>query len=222
MSRRTTILLLLLVPVLVLGSVYLRTLMRWAFFERRTPAENAARAQLSQAALRPAAGPSSSVVLYFPSPQDEKLHAETRPLGLAADPTDRIRQIVFALIEGSTQGRGRVLPPSADVRAVFLTSDGTAYLDLSSSMLGDVNAGIESESLAVYAIVDSITANEQNVKRVQFLVQGQEVDTLDGHADLTEPYVPDPAWISTAGPPAGGAPSSAAPAPAPMGNPRPG
>jgi hypothetical protein len=29
------------------------------------------------------------------------------------------------------------------------------------------------------------------VKRVQFLIQGQEVETLDGHADLTAAYTPD-------------------------------
>ncbi|HUI43924.1 MAG TPA: GerMN domain-containing protein [Terriglobia bacterium] len=207
MSRRTKILLLLLVPVLVVGSLYLRTLVRWAFFERRAPAENAARAKLNQAALQATAGPAATVALYFPFRADEKLHAETRALALAADPTDRIRQVVLALIEGPTQGGARALPASADVRGVFLTADGTAYLDLSASSLGDFNAGIESETLALYAVVDSLTANLPEVKRVQFLVEGQEVDTLDGHADLSAAYAPNPAWIASA--------PSPAPAPAP-------
>jgi hypothetical protein len=46
--------------------------------------------------------------------------------------------------------------------------------------------------------VDSLAANLPEVKRVQFLIQGQEVDTLDGHADLTVPYAPDSSWIGSA------------------------
>jgi hypothetical protein len=33
--------------------------------------------------------------------------------------------------------------------------------------------------------------NIPSVKRVKFLIQGQEVETLDGHVDLTEAFVPD-------------------------------
>jgi hypothetical protein len=46
-------------------------------------------------------------------------------------------------------------------------------------------------------MVDSITANIPSVKRVKLLIQGQEVETLEGHADLTEAIVPDPTLIKT-------------------------
>jgi hypothetical protein len=36
------------------------------------------------------------------------------------------------------------------------------------------------------------------VKKVKLLIQGQEVETLDGHADLTGAFVPDPTRIQTA------------------------
>ena len=65
--------------------------------------------------------------------------------------------------------------------------------------MADFNPGIASETLAIYSVVDSLAANLPEVKRVQFLVQGQEVDTLDGHADLTSPYAPDPSWIASPG-----------------------
>ena len=83
------------------------------------------------------------------------------------------------------------MPPSADVRAVFSTSEGTAYLDLSNSALTGFLPGIESETLAVYSIVNSVAANVPAVKKVKILVQGQEVETLDGHADLTGEFAPD-------------------------------
>jgi hypothetical protein len=83
------------------------------------------------------------------------------------------------------------------VRAVFLTSGGTAYVDFSNDILNSLSPGIETECLSVYSVVDSITANIPSVKRVKILVQGQEVETLDGHADLTEAIVPDTSLIKT-------------------------
>ena len=102
-----------------------------------------------------------------------------------------MRQVVLALAEGSHQGYGRVLPASTNVRAVFLAADGTAYVDLSNDILSDFEPGIQSETLAMYSIVNSITINIPSVKRVHFLILGQEVETLDGHADLTAAYTPD-------------------------------
>jgi Sporulation and spore germination len=208
MSARTKVLLVVTVVVLVIGSLYLRSLVRWAFFERRRAPDTTARAQLDQAALQASAGPTQSVTLYFPSYAEGKLRGEARPLALAPDPPDRVRQIVLALIEGPKQGAGSALSASAEVRGVFLTADGTVYLDLSNAATSDFNPGIESETLAVYSVVDSLAANLPEVKKVQFLVQGQEVDTLDGHADLTEPFAPDTSWIAS---PSGGEPGEPAP-----------
>jgi spore germination protein GerM len=200
MSTRTKVLILVILPVLVAGSLYLRSLAQRLFFERASPSEASARARLAQVALQPPAGPTQAVTLYFPSNPEGQLREETRTLTLAADPADRIRQIVLALVEGPKQGGSPALPPSADVRAVFLAEDGTAYLDLSSDALADFNPGIESETLAVYSVVDSLAANLPEVKRVKFLVQGQEAETLDGHADLTAPFTPDASRIATAAP----------------------
>jgi hypothetical protein len=68
-------------------------------------------------------------------------------------------------------------------------------VDLSSDLVSGIYPGIEAESLAVYSIVNSITTNIPAVKRVKILIQGQEVDTLEGHADLTEAIVPDPTLV---------------------------
>jgi hypothetical protein len=124
--------------------------------------------------------------------------AEQRAMTWAESDTDRIRQVLLAQIEGSHQGASRALPSTAAVRAVFLAADGTAYLDLSSQTLSDFKPGIASECLAVYAIVDSLAANIPAVKRVKILVEGREVDTLDGHADLTDFFVPDLSPMSPA------------------------
>jgi spore germination protein GerM len=191
MSRPAKILLVVVVGALAAAVLYLRVLARH-IFEDVQRSEQTARAQLNATALESESGGKQSVTLYFPSSSNQgKLVAEGRSMTVAANDSDRIRQIVLALIAGPTQGGGRPLPPSADVRAVFLTSDGTAYLDLSNSALSGFLPGIESETLAIYSIVDSLAANVPAVKKVKILVQGQEAETLDGHADLTGEFAPD-------------------------------
>lgn len=197
MSRLAKILTLILFVVLVGSMFYLRVLTRRIFF--RPPVEHGeevARTRLTEAALQSAAVPQQTATLYFPSYEQGALLEEKRPISWAESETDRIRQVLLALIEGSHQGSSRVLPPASAIRAVFLAADGTAYLDFSNQTLADVKPGIASESLAVYAIVNSLAANIPDVKRVRILVQGQLVDTLDGHADLSDSFTPGPARLS--------------------------
>jgi spore germination protein GerM len=189
---RTKILLLVLVVVLGAASFYLRSLAKRVFIEPAQHVEEAARAKLNQFALQSKQSASqTTVTLYFPGLEEGKLIPESRSFTWAEADVDRVRQVVLALAEGSHQGLSRVLPASTSVRAVFLTSDGTAYLDLSSDVLDEFAPGIQAETLAIYSLVDSIATNIPSVKKVQFLIQGQEVETLDGHADLTAAFAPD-------------------------------
>ena len=190
MSGRTRILLIVLI-ILGAGLLYLRSLAKRVFLEPAQHAEEAARAKLSQIALQPHNGTTQFATLYFPALNEGKLMTESRPVTWAQADADRVRQIVLALAEGSHQGYGRVLPASSTVRAVFLASDGTAFVDLSNDIQSDFEPGIESETLAIYSVVNSITINISSVKRVQFLIQGQQVETLDGHADLSAAFTPD-------------------------------
>jgi germination protein M len=103
---------------------------------------------------------------------------------------------VLALIEGSRSGANSPLPPETTVRAVFLAADGTAYLDLSSEAQSNASPGIRGENLAVYSLVDSLAANIPSVKSIKILIQGQEVETLSGHVDLTNNFVADVSYAA--------------------------
>jgi len=195
---RAKIFLVLLFLILGVGLFYLRALSRRVFLEPAPRAEEAARAKLSQIALQPNNGTTQFATLYFPSLNEGKILPESRSITWAKSDADRVRQIVLALAEGSHQGYGRVLPATTTVRAVFLTLHGVAYVDLSNDILSDFEPGIETETLTIYSIVNSIAANIPAVKRVQFLMQGQEAETLDGHADLTAAFAPDPARVKSA------------------------
>lgn len=200
MSRRALILTVVVAVVLGVGVYYLLTLRRHLSPANGNPqrAEANARTRLSEAALQQGAGQSQVVTLYFPSYADGKLVAESRSLKLASGNVKRIKQVLLALIEGSHEGHNSTLPSSATIRSVFLSADGTAVIDLSQEALSDFKPGIESEDLAVYSIVDSLSANIPAVKRVKFLIQGQEAQTLDGHIDLTGFFAPEPSLIAQA------------------------
>jgi hypothetical protein len=196
-SLRGKLFLLILLVVLGAATFYLRALSKHVFIEPTQHAEETARAKLSEFALQSKKGSSQTATLYFPSLEQGTLVPESCSITWAEADVDRVRQVVLALAEGSHQGLRRVLPASTSVRAVFLAPDGTAYVDLSNDVLSEFPPGIETESLAIYSLVNSITMNIPSVKRVKFLIQGQEVETLDGHADLTATFAPDPTRIKS-------------------------
>ncbi|MGH9434990.1 MAG: GerMN domain-containing protein, partial [Terriglobia bacterium] len=188
MTRRTLILAVIVVPVLIISGFYLRSLVRRSFFENRSRPEAEMSTQLQQQALQSESTNTQTVTLYFPNYDTGALVGEARQIALASSTEDQIRQIVLALVAGSQQRQARALPPATVLRAAFLSQDGTAYLDFSTDVRNDFPVGIESETLALRSVVDSLAATIPRIQRVKFLVQGQEVDTLDGHADLTGVY----------------------------------
>ena len=47
------------------------------------------------------------------------------------------------------------------------------------------------ELLTVYSIVNSVVFNVSEIKRITILIDGQPVETLNGHLDLRRALVPD-------------------------------
>ena len=64
---------------------------------------------------------------------------------------------------------------------------GVATVDLS---LGRFDVGAEAEQRAIDQIIWTFTANDPGVTSVKFTVDGQSVETLAGHVDATETFVP--------------------------------
>jgi hypothetical protein len=73
------------------------------------------------------------------------------------------------------------------LRALFLTENGQAYVDLSRDVSTAHPGGSLNEMLTIYTIVHALTFNLPAIAGVQLLVDGKEVDTLAGHVDLRRP-----------------------------------
>ncbi|MGB9836412.1 MAG: GerMN domain-containing protein [Candidatus Saccharicenans sp.] len=133
-----------------------------------------------------------TVTLFFLSESDDLLHPEERQVVLnSSSPNDLARVIVEEVLKGSSQGRLNALPEGTRLRQVYVTSDGTAYVDFSRHITSGNYYGSSGEMAAVYSVVNSLAYNLKSVKKVVFLVEGSEKETLGGHIDLSSPFTPD-------------------------------
>jgi spore germination protein GerM len=139
----------------------------------------------------------ASVTLYFPSATDDALAVETREIVDTKGPGDRGTQILAALLAGPrTEGTLPVFPEGTTLRKLWVRDDGSAFADFSVEFANTAAGGSSDEILTLYAIIDSLTENVAEIRRVGFLVAGRERDTL-GHLDLRRPL---PADLSLAQP----------------------
>jgi sporulation and spore germination protein len=162
-----------------------------------TRGEAAAPAQGEAAA--PAEAPSFTsepnrreVSLFFQEADSEYLGAERRKIFLTSSIADLAKQIVGELINGPQDtGLLPTLPPQTRLRGLYLDRGGTAYVDLSSEV-SDLHPGGTGEEIAtIYSLVDSLTYNLPEIKRVRILIGGEERETLKNHLDLRRDYRKD-------------------------------
>lgn len=116
----------------------------------------------------------------------------TQPLG---DPQARIRYAMQELLRGpASDFLMRTIPEPVVLRAAYLLGD-TAVVDLSSDLINNPLGGPSAELLCIYSIVNTVTENAPEVRRVRILVEGQTVDTLWDSVDLLNPLASNAALI---------------------------
>jgi spore germination protein GerM len=126
------------------------------------------------------------VHLYFADRKGNYLQAEERKI-LAADTISAIEAIIAALLEGPDDPKlVSTIPAGSHLLHIFVTDDGTAYLDFSSELSRLHPGGITAERLTLYTIVNSLVLNLEQVERVQLLFEGKPASTLSGHLDIRQ------------------------------------
>jgi hypothetical protein len=152
--------------------------------------EEQARRELTQSLTAAPTEPRVKAKLYWASrANDGSLAPVNVDLQLASEPTLRAKQVLNTLLAGPVDPESRTLPPDAVLLAFYLLPDGTGIADFSEALASSTPSGIESEQLAVDSITRTLAANVPQVLRLKILIHGQEVETLAGHLDLTEPFV---------------------------------
>ncbi len=136
--------------------------------------------------------------LFYVSDDGAELMPVGREVLYGATPAEQAKHIVDAQVAAPPEGMVSAIAANTKVRAVFLGSRGDAYVDLGPEAAAAHTGGSLNEALAVFAIVNALSANLPGVTSVQILVDGKEVDTLAGHIDLRQPLGRAAKWVRKA------------------------
>ena len=132
------------------------------------------------------------VRLYYESP-NMLLAAEGRNIALPQSPAAAIPVVVRELMKGpaAPSTLGRLFPADTVVRATYLLPGGTVIVDLGGSTLTQGwGTGSHQELLALYSLVQTLTANFGEARRVRVLINGTPAETLAGHISLAKSLAP--------------------------------
>lgn len=151
-----------------------------------------ARHQTPQTPVQPKPTGSVPVTLFFSSADGSGFVREAREIeeSCSTDISPCIRAILEELANGPLGDLAPTVPQNSSFRSIQIQG-GTAVIDLGAAVVEGLPKGSSAEMSAVYSMVNTITFNFPTIKRVQFLVEGQNVSTLDGHLDLSKPLEPN-------------------------------
>jgi hypothetical protein len=156
------------------------------------PGGDAASGAAAEQAPAPGEPNRREVVLFFQRADEDALGPERRKIFLTPSITDQAKQIVSELIGGPREeGFLPTVPSKTTILGLYLDRKGTAYLDLSDEFVSLHPGGSDEEMATIFSIVDSLAYNLPEIKRVRFLIAGEERDTLKSHLDLRRAYIKD-------------------------------
>jgi spore germination protein GerM len=134
--------------------------------------------------------------LFYVSEDGVTLTGVEQEVVYGEGPVEQAKRLVEAQLATPAPPLVSAVPQGTKLRAIFVTNTGDAYLDLSGELRANHPGGTTNEILAVYSLVNALTANLPAVTNVQILIDGKEVDTLGGHLDLRRPIAQDTRWIT--------------------------
>ena len=152
------------------------------------PSTEAPAAAVAPAAPAAPAVPRIKATLYFASEDGMRLVPAETEVPLAEGVVAQARSIVEAQL--STQAPAPLastIPKGATLRGIFISQRNEAFVDLDPTIRSAHPGGTLQELMTVYTIVNALLTNLPNLREVQILIGGQEVDTLAGHVDLRRP-----------------------------------
>jgi hypothetical protein len=148
------------------------------------PTEGQARREVLEPAISTPTDVRLKAKIYWAAGPDRVAAAELE-IPLSADPGQRARQVLHALIANPPTPEQRTIPADTILLGFYLLPEGTAIADFSDALASEYPSGIMSEKRAVDSIARTLENNLPSVRRLKILIHGEEVETLAGHVDLT-------------------------------------
>lgn len=147
---------------------------------------------LPQQGLDSSTGEQREVVLYFAASDGQSLQQETRSIpkteGVA-------RATISELINGPQNETLLPTIPNSTMLESIKIDEGLCTVDFSSELVDHHPGGLLNEELTVYSIVNTLT-QFSTIDEVKILVDGQEIDTIAGHVDVSATMSRNPDLIN--------------------------
>jgi hypothetical protein len=140
----------------------------------------------TQPVAPPVSGSSEQVTLYVAYDDAGVLRPKAVRITLPTGRQERAAEILRALLTlYLDKFSPHLLGPGSDIRDVYLVDPGLAVIDLNAAFADNHRSGVLVEELSVVSLVQTLSANIPGITRVKILVDGNERETLAGHADLS-------------------------------------
>lgn len=138
-----------------------------------------------------------TIALFYESP-DMLLVPERRDVPLPENPAGAVPAVIRELLKGPmNEAVPRLFPADAALRAAYFLPDGTVFVDLGGPTLSQGwSTGSHQELMAVYSLVQTVTTNFPQSRRVKLLVNGVPAETLGGHVSLARGLTPMPTLVA--------------------------
>ncbi|MCH7825904.1 MAG: GerMN domain-containing protein [Acidobacteria bacterium] len=133
--------------------------------------------------------------LFLIIPGLERLIPVPRTVPAPATIDAQVRRAVEELINWTGTQTVSPVAPESRVREVWVSRGGIAYIDFGRSFSDFSGGGSLGELHTVYSIVATLTESFPEIFAVQFLVEGEQIETLAGHVDLSRPLLPSADWV---------------------------
>ena len=130
------------------------------------------------------------VRLFFPQESKGILVEEEREIPQRPIFAERVRAVLVELTKVKEAEIRSPFPSGIELRQVFLDAFGILYLDFDKKIRALAAGDAIRTDLATSSIVLTLTTNFSEVKRVQFLSEGEELTLLTGGVDLRKPLQP--------------------------------
>jgi len=139
------------------------------------------------------------VTLFFSEEEGEYLVGERREIPKRDRVEEEARETLHELIKGPKSTLTRTLPSQTELLTLQIDEQGVAKVNFNQALSKEHPGGSSAEMMTIYSIVNSLTLNFPQIKRVQILLDGKAVESIAGHISLKQPISSNPKMVKKMG-----------------------
>ena len=128
------------------------------------------------------------VTLFIGDPETGALIRRISDIDANLNGIDAMRETVKQLLTPGDDVRNYAIPEGTELLSVFLTTTGTVYLNVNRNLQDRHIGGMAAELATVTSLVNTLLFNFREIRQVQILVEGAEIETVAGHIDCRKPF----------------------------------